>query len=94
MAEASPQQRASLRNQCRLLLSHEEPISDFVGGVEALSASLTSTAFNPDRIRSMLSDGGEVGKLHADDIASQLDEFAENLHHQLKSLVQQPLLLR
>ena len=91
MAEASPQQRASLRNQCRLLLSHEEPISEFVGGVEALSASLTSTAFNPDRIRSMLSDGGEVGKLHADDIASQLDEFAENLQHQLKSLVQQPL---
>ena len=91
MAEASPSRRGSLRNQCRLLLSHEEPIADFVSGVEALSASLTSTAFNPDRIRSMLSDGGEVGKLYADDIASQLDEFAENLQHQLKSLVQQPL---
>ena len=92
MTAATPAQRGHLKQQCAALHSYVGPIHEFEAGVEALGASLKSTGLDPQHIRTMLSSGdGGVSKLHADDVAHQLEEFAENLQHQLARLVLEPL---
>ena len=85
-----PAQRAKLRAQVLQLQPLEQHAAQFVAGAEELGRSLGNTGLDPHYVRALLSEE-EATRLNVDDTFLQLGDFAENLQHQVQSLVVEPL---
>ena len=85
-----PAQRAKLRAQVLQLQPLEQHVAQFVAGAEELGRSLGNTGLDPHYVRALLSEE-EATQLNVDDTFLQLGDFAENLQHQVQSLVVEPL---
>ena len=68
----------------------EQHAAQFVAGAEELGRSLGNTGLDPHYVRALLSEE-EATQLNVDDTFLQLGDFAENLQHQVQSLVVEPL---
>ena len=85
-----PSQRAKLRAQVLQAQPLEGHVAQFVAGAEELGRSLGNTGLDPHYVRALLSEE-EATQLNVDDTFLQLGDFAENLQHQVQSLVVEPL---
>ena len=73
-----------------LQLQPPKHAAQFVAGAEELGRSLGNTGLDPHYVRALLSEE-EATQLNVDDTFLQLGDFAENLQHQVQSLVVEPL---
>ena len=89
-ADDSPESRGLLRGQVQECVRLESLISHFSSGTSELCASLRSTGLDPCYVRDLLSES-DSRQLNMVDLFAQLNDFAENMQHQVQELVIGPL---
>ena len=78
----SPDVRAELRGRLQRLRLVENNVQAFASSIEQVSSALTGSVLDASAIGALLS-SGEQGQLNIADTLVQINDFADNLQHQL-----------
>jgi len=90
--EDSPAVRAEMRSQAQHLAHVLLPtITAFAAAADAMSTSLQGVMLNPHHVSQLPLTPNDLKRLDAQEIFTQLTDFTENLQHQLRNLVVEPL---